>query len=494
MLSEDSMNEMAQPLSAAAVGSGGEENDEGFVGKLISHFESALETERLFYGILLAIWLAFALFGLLVVIWHSGLSDRFDEWREGRGWKKSGSGDGEGDGSDQRHFWASEKEIHPIYEQHTEKERQFRGTSPSPRAGVPTITGTGADGSFFDYGRGGSPSPAARDPHTARPSVPRKGTFGSLTSLAGPGQAFLKMSGRGKSDDGRADLTNGGSSEKYNSFVAYNGNDEKQEEMDEGLETPPPIWVNRWYRGAIDTAKSILPTRGERHGAALARKASTRTEQSFGASQVPTPSMFPPTASGWAGSPSDRDRHASDDDNELVGRALDGLSYETGRDSRYPTMTRTTSAQPVTEPTYPRRLSRAPTLSEGMRVGSTPPIGSKDIFEDPLPPPLPIKGPVAERNKHDSIDYLYEPEYESRFTGDTWSPTRHDSSDMVSLARSSMSYAQVESANRVQTGTAALAAILANMNNDRRTPREERRDPFATPFDGSVANDSHAVV
>jgi hypothetical protein len=65
---------------------------------------------------------------------------------------------------------------------------------------------------------------------------------------------------------------------------------------------------------------------------------------------------------------------------------------------------------------------------------------------------------------------------------ETFSPTSRASSG--SYAHSE---AQVESANRVQTGTAALAAILENMQERRR-----RADPFSTPFDDpSDPSDRH---
>lgn len=71
------MNEIATPIAAAAVGSGDDNDDDGIVGTLISHFESALKVERTFYGILLSVWLALFLIGLAVVVWHTGGREKF---------------------------------------------------------------------------------------------------------------------------------------------------------------------------------------------------------------------------------------------------------------------------------------------------------------------------------------------------------------------------------------------------------------------------------
>jgi len=437
LLSDASMSEIAQPISAAAVGSSsGDDDDEGVVGTLITHFQKALEVERTFYAILLGVWLAFALIGLLVVVWNSGVSDRYDTWRDSR------RTDGEKGGRSGPVAWPWKKE-HPIYAQHTEDERRFRGTSPSPalpHIAEPTSSekgpGPNAD-SFFNY----STSPP-------RPFVPRTGTFGStISSLAAPGQAFLKLSGRGRSDD-NARLTDGNTSEKYNSFV------EPRTPRDEFeiLETPPPFWVNKFYR-AVDSARSVFPTRGQKHGAALGRSASDETAQPTSASQASPSAIPPPVLSG--------ESQWSLVDPAAIGRALDSPSEF----SRYP-------VHPV-HPTssYPRRLSRAPTLTHGAVVSRD----ARNIFDDP--PTLP--------SKSEAIDYLTA---EPRDFGDyEYEHTRARDADMgvLSPASSTASYihgeAHVESANRVQTGTAALAAILANMDNKR--TGKERIDPFANSRD-----------
>lgn len=438
LLSSSSMNEIAQPISAAAVGSSTVDGDEGAVGSLIKHFEKALEVERTFYAIFLGVWLAFALIGIIIVIWNSGVSDRYDAWRASRG------AHGVAATSAGARSWPWKKE-HPIYDQHTEEERQFRGTSPLPA--VPRIAEPQANekSSFFDY----------NDAVPSRPFVSRNGTFGStISSLAAPGQAFLKLTGRGKSETDQSRLTDGNTSEKYNSFVGPT-KEEMRGEYDDTLEPPPPFWVNKFYR-AVDSAKSILPTRGQRHGAALGRNDSSMTERSFEAGQAQTSSSY------------DRAQRQERNDNEQwtmvnpssISRALDG----TADVSRYP-------VHPTSS--YPRRLSRAPTLGRGAVLSHD----SKDIFNDP--PALPSKrGSIDylrdEPPRVSDYDYEYEHTHGRDIDGGILSPASSTASDVQGEAH-------VESANRVQTGTAALAAILANMDGKRREGGGGGKvDPFAS--------------
>ncbi len=334
LLSNSSMNEIVSPITAAAIGSGSGSNssNDGIVGSLIDHFESALRAERNFYAILLGVWLGFALIGLIVVIWHSGGSDKYIAWRN----KRNPQGE-----IVKAKLWPK-KQDHPLYDEYAEK--QFRGTSPAvPRIVEPDFAQkTGNEHSFVDA-------------VTVRTSVPRKGTFGStMSSLAAPGQAFLRMAGRANSEDGRTKLVEKGrSSEKYNYDVPI-----------EALETPPPFWVNKFF-SAVGSARDLLPTRGQRHGAALARNGSSKTERSFGASAGMPGSDW----RGSSGSGRGKEPAWTMIDPQSIGRALDGPSD----DSRYPPLARSTSSTATTaHPIYPRPMSRAPTLREGNTVPTRP--------------------------------------------------------------------------------------------------------------------------
>jgi hypothetical protein len=420
MLSDESMAEMATPIAAAAVGTSDTDDDQGVVGKLISHFEQALVWERNFYAIMLGVWLGVALIGLLVVLWHSGGKDRYHSWR--------GTKPEEDDGKERRWPWGNDE--HPIYDNYAEKE--FRGITPTgdvPQIIEPELTpgksprGNRTSTSFFDY----SKSPNG---DTRRPFVPRKGTFGgSITSLVAPGQAFLKMTGRGASNDGHDRLVEKGeTSENYTDLTNYN----EKRQLDDNLESPPPFWVNKVYGGL----KSLFPTRGQKHGAALDRNGSQRTDQSFGASQVPsatTPQGDWPKNGQW-----------TMNDSQPQGRSTNPFDDHNHSTREYP-------PHPASHPIYPRPLSRAPTLNEGGQLPRTT-----------VHPPLPTKTHVYERDSVDYLDSDQDDPYDDR--------NEERRLPIASPASSSVEYFAagpvVGSANRVNVGGASAA--LADVINRKR--------------------------
>jgi hypothetical protein len=254
--------------------------------------------------------------------------------------------------------------------------------------------------------------------------------------------------------------------------------------------TPPPIWVNRFY-SALSCGRGLFPTRGQRHGAAIRRGGSQRSDKSFGASQIPTPSPE------WASERSKDDMGGNSTwtmiDPSHAGRSLDD-QYHTG--SRYPTITPQVRKQNdgprlgTGQPVYPRPMSRAPTLREGIRL---PPLNP---FDAPLVP-----------SKRDSVDYLQS----KRASGNTNDETiRVDSQAKSNSMRvwspggsssASFSRAEVGNVSKAKTGTAALAAILANMNRDREgryrldaeEDGEEGQSPFDSPFDEEPTEKSRRV-
>jgi hypothetical protein len=414
MLSDESMAEIATPIAAAAVGTSDTDDDQGVVGKLIAHFEQALVWERNFYAIMLGVWLGLALIGLIVVLWHSGGRDRYHSWRG-----TTPSDDDAGQGG-RKWPWGNENDQHPIYDNYAEKE--FRGITPT--GDVPHIVEPGPNSarspgqnrtstSFFDYPRGANGD-------TQRPFVPRKGTFGgSISSLVAPGQAFLKMTGRGISNDGHDRLVEKGeTSEKYNIDPEY---DEKN---DDALESPPPFWVNRFYGGL----KSLFPTRGQKHGAALERNGSQRTDPSFGASQMP--SAVTPRGDWAEPSGQNQNGNAQWAMNEVPAQGRSTNPFDDQGGSReYP-------PHPASHPIYPRPLSRAPTPHKGGQLPRTTVI-----------PPLPSK--VYER---DSVDYL---DSEAEF--DPYDDINEEKRlPVASPASSSVEYFAagpvMESVNRVNVG------------------------------------------
>ncbi|OCF79039.1 plasma membrane fusion protein PRM1 [Kwoniella mangroviensis CBS 8886] len=514
MLSNDSMNEIATPIASAAVGSGSSsdgEEDAGIVGDLIKHFESALKAERAFYGIMIGMWGFLFVVGVIIVIWNSGGRGKYYSIRGKT--TPHNNHDSPPTGGSKWIPWL--KDTHPIYDTYAEK--QFRGTTPTPTtANIPTIIEPSTQGekSFFEY-------PDDHKENTLRPLVPRKGTFGStISSLAAPGQAFLKLAGRKVSststagherDDNEERLVEKGvNSEKYNSTY-YNDHqpDFSRKRGASSTEPGQTFWVDKFY-GAIEGVKSIFPTRGQKHGASLNRNGSQRTENSFGASQVPTARTQQNDWPSYYNGNSDSSRENRKDEPEWtminpqsIGRALANGDLQ-DEDGRYST----------NKMIYPRPMSRAPTLSEGMVLPKTHPFHpstSANPFEN-LPPSLPPK-PVINGNgnrngsidnKHDSIDYLQSEDEDSHDQGDNEerlmsiiSPSTTTSSIQNYMINEQP---KVQSVNKVQLkgmeetnkGTTALAGILQELQE--KMKRQVELQQGNRDREGEVFSDSRRII
>ena len=402
LLSDESMNEIAQPISAAAVGSGSGD-DEGVVGSLIRHFENALKVERTFYAILLGLWLAFALIGLIIVIWYSGVGDKYHRWR----------GTTRSDGDEGRREYVGKE--HPIYDQHTEEEKQFRGLTKSP---LPAHQEGDHQSSFSNYGG------------TDRPNIPRKETFQStLSNLVAPGQAFLKLTSPKRNSEDKTELiVGGGSSEKYNSYVDTN----QQSEM----ETPPPLWVNKWYR-AVDSARSLFPTKGQKHGESIRDQSGSHSHE--------TTEKTNPSLDISDSRPSEKTPEWTMIDPLSIGRELDG---DVG--DRYP---------PPSTLSYPRRLSRAPTL-KGPRTIT-------NIFDDPARSDLDdhLHHDIDEPSRYRAYASDLDENIDEEDNRTTWTSS-------IPLTSTStfdgVHHVHVESVDKVKTGTKALAEILETMKSRER--------------------------
>ncbi|KIM31343.1 hypothetical protein M408DRAFT_327585 [Serendipita vermifera MAFF 305830] len=70
MLSESNVNEVATPISAAAVGSGDNGEDGGLVGKIITRYIQTLEKERITFFIFMLLWAIVVVVALLIIAWH----------------------------------------------------------------------------------------------------------------------------------------------------------------------------------------------------------------------------------------------------------------------------------------------------------------------------------------------------------------------------------------------------------------------------------------
>lgn len=465
LLSNDSMNEIAIPIAAAAVGSGDDNDDDGIVGTLISHFESALKVERIFYAILLGVWLALFLIGLAVVIWHSGGREKFMALRG----VPSFSSPPDYSPPEPKHprwkAWLTNN--HPIYDSYAEK--QSRGTTPTKPPGNYTHV------EVFNANKGNGDDEKGlfkmRDPHAARLSGSHASSAvcSTAASLAGPVQSLFKVTGRKLTGtltpyDNEVPLVPTHICEKYPRNLANSPFTRPSSEPSEST-AAQLFWVDKFY-GVLEGVKSLFPTRGQRHGAALAREAGQRTERSFGASQVATSQSL---GHDWIGGHQDLpEKRARPEwsmvDPEMVGRTL-------GKDQgRYPKVLppcemAAESYDP--QPVFPRPMSRAPTLGEGMLIPSSE--FYLHNFQKTHPP----------KNNQDSNDYF---EYASSHSSFSRNNSRHGASP----ATSSMSYfaagPRLVSASKVRVGvgqeegqaTRPLIGILKGLQEKRM-----REDPFA---------------
>ncbi|KJE04229.1 plasma membrane fusion protein PRM1 [Cryptococcus gattii NT-10] len=365
LLSNASMNEIATPIAAAAVGSGDDNDDDGIVGTLISHFESALNVERTFYGILLGVWLALFLIGLAVVVWHSGGRGKFRALRRVPSFSSPPGYSPPEPKQPRWKAWLTNN--HPIYDSYAEK--QFSGTTPTnPPENYAHVEvfnankGNGGDEkSFFKM----------RDPHAARLSGSHASSAVRSTtpSLAGPVQSLFKATGRKLTGtltpyDNEVPLVPTHTSEKYPRDLANSPFPRPSSEPSESM-AAQLFWVDKFY-GVFEGVKSLFPTRGQRHGAALAREAGQRTEGSFGVSQLATSQSQSP-GHDWIGGhqnlPEKRARAEwSIVDPEMMGRTL-------GKDQgRYPEvlpLSEMAAESYDPQPVYPRPMSRAPTVGGG---------------------------------------------------------------------------------------------------------------------------------
>ena len=425
MLSNSSMDEITTPIVAAAVGSGSS-GDDGVVGDLIDHFESALTVERNFYAILLGIWLFFALVGLGVVIWHSGGSERVDRWCA-------------------RHNCNFSWPLRKSKARETD-EKRFRGVDDEGVSEKQSASHT--DRSFLD----------------TRPVPARSGTFGalSLSSLVAPGQAFLRLNPRSST-----------ASRPVPPAHELNSMCEGDNPVDRDILTPQPFWVNKFYR-AVETASRMFPTRGQKLGAAIQRNTSQRTERSFGASQLP--SALPTGQTEWI--------HP---DPETIGHAVG--------DSRYPSlaMYQAPMVDDSANSWKPRPMSRAPTLPEGTMIPRT--RRPNDPFADTAQDPFQQYAATPNSGVHHYSDHAddlpsaqhgdtgatpFHSYYKGKYDEDGLPdlPRRDQAGHMIGPTSPASSGRDLPEARveRVKTGTAALAAVIAGMQRRKASP--EGQDPF----------------
>ncbi|KAJ3934460.1 MAG: hypothetical protein NXY57DRAFT_994238 [Lentinula lateritia] len=86
VLSPESINEVSQPIAAAAVGDGSDDNG-GFVGKLVNAYVASLKKERIMFGIFMGLWGVVVLMAIFIILW-STYGKRYIERRRQRKWER----------------------------------------------------------------------------------------------------------------------------------------------------------------------------------------------------------------------------------------------------------------------------------------------------------------------------------------------------------------------------------------------------------------------
>ena len=84
MLSNATMDSVADPIAKAAAGSGssdGDSDDQGVIGKLFDRYEDELRKQRNIAAIFIGLYGIVMLVGLAVFVWHSWLKRPFARWR-----------------------------------------------------------------------------------------------------------------------------------------------------------------------------------------------------------------------------------------------------------------------------------------------------------------------------------------------------------------------------------------------------------------------------
>ncbi|WVO15350.1 hypothetical protein L204_103006 [Cryptococcus depauperatus] len=449
LLSKNSMNEITTPIVAAAVGTDSSNgNDGGAVGTLINHFESALKVERTFYGVMLCAWLVLLIIGLAVVIWNSGNNEQMMHWRDILFAKFINTSEREN-----RQKWKvwSEKSwaTKTAKNAHSYEDDPFNNYVSNIR------------NKEEHYLRvRDSQSDILHSPSSIK-------TFqGTSASLVAPDRNCFKTSGNSRiatpvsDDDDNRPFAMEQSSETH---TLHNGNpplSRCSDIRDIGqTNSPIPFWVDRFY-GAYEGVKSFFPSRGQLHGAAVRRKASQSSETSFGASRVPTARS---PGADWANYPpfgqskNSRSWVVSDPNN--IGRAIGGDDEQDAKitDEQKP------------HQVYPRCLSRASTLCEGIPVPMTDPPGS---CHDISTTPLQIKS-----IQHNSIGYSEDYSWiqPDRYPGDDLHCARISTSPASSATASFCAYdSQVASAAIIKVGvdygvkntTVPMAEVLRDRLNN----------------------------
>ncbi|TFK67400.1 hypothetical protein BDN72DRAFT_843179 [Pluteus cervinus] len=86
VLSPSSVEEATRPIAAAAIG-GGNNDDQGLIGRLIDSYAASLRKERIMFAIFMGLWGVVVFMGICVLLWHS-VGKNILEKRNRRRWER----------------------------------------------------------------------------------------------------------------------------------------------------------------------------------------------------------------------------------------------------------------------------------------------------------------------------------------------------------------------------------------------------------------------
>lgn len=94
VLSPSDVDEVTRPVALAAIG-GGEDNNDGLVGRLVNAYVSSLKKERIMFAIFMGLWGFVVLIALGIIFWHSYGRSMLHAYRK-RKWQKQQRGGPDG--------------------------------------------------------------------------------------------------------------------------------------------------------------------------------------------------------------------------------------------------------------------------------------------------------------------------------------------------------------------------------------------------------------
>lgn len=83
VLSPENVNEATQPIAQAALG-GGNSTNSGIIGSLVNDYAESLKSERVMFGVFMALWCVVMLMAFAIIFWHSYGRDWMEAYKRRR--------------------------------------------------------------------------------------------------------------------------------------------------------------------------------------------------------------------------------------------------------------------------------------------------------------------------------------------------------------------------------------------------------------------------